>query len=134
MAKFNAFFQNNYMIFFIASIVLLFALIGYFIEKKNEEKNTFKEEELKTMNIQQQVNQNATLQNVPSETLDANPVPVDVQAVAQPNVVVPQTQEVQQVQQPVNPGVVTPQVPTENQTVAPAQNNSNNDGNIEILG
>ena len=132
MAKFNAFFQNNYMIFFIASIVLLLALIGYFIEKKNAEKTISKEEELKTINIQQQVNQNATLQNVPAETLDGvNPVPVDVQTVAQPNIAAPQMQEVQQ---PVNQGVVTQQTTTDNKTVVPGQNNSNNDDNIEILG
>lgn len=106
MDKFNDFAANNYMIFLIASGVLILALIGYFIEKKAQEKKLIKTEELKTINIQEQVNQGVN-QNNQVETLEIQDSP------AQPT------------QQVVNQNV-------EQQPTTPNQEKS--EENIEILG
>ena len=116
MDKFNDFVANNYVIFAIASGVLLLALIGYFIEKKAQEKKLIKTEELKTINIQEQVNQGVN-QNAQVETLEIQDAPAT---------------PVQDVNQTVQP---TPQVVNQNveqQSTTPAQ--EKNEENVEILG
>lgn len=116
MDKFNDFAANNYMIFLIASGVLILALIGYFIEKKAQEKKLIKTEELKTINIQEQVNQGVN-QNNQVETLEIQDSPA---------------QNVQGVNQTVQP---TPQVVNQNVEQQPTTpNQEKSEENIEILG
>ena len=116
MDKFNDFVANNYVIFAIASGVLLLALIGYFIEKKSQEKKLIKTEELKTINIQEQVNQGVN-QNAQVETLEIQDAPAA--PVQDANQTVQPTQEV------TNQNV-------EQQPTAPAPEKS--EENVEILG
>ena len=116
MEKFNDFVANNYLIFAIASGVLLLALIGYFIEKKAQDKKLMKTEELKTINIQEQVNQGVN-QNAQVETLEIQDAP------AAP------VQDVNQTIQP-TPQVVNQNVEQQPTTQAPEKNEEN----VEILG
>ena len=124
MDKFNDFVANNYIIFAIASGVLLLALIGYFIEKKAQEKKLIKTEELKTINIQEQVNQGVN-QNAQVETLEIQGAPA---APVQDTPAAP-VQDVNQTVQP-SPQIVNQNV--EQQPTTPAQEKS--EENVEILG
>lgn len=116
MEKFNDFVANNYLIFAIASGVLLLALIGYFIEKKAQDKKLMKTEELKTINIQEQVNQGVN-QNAQVETLEFQDAPAA------------HVQDVNQTIQP-TPQVVNQNVEQQPTTQAPEKNEEN----VEILG
>ena len=124
MDKFNDFVANNYIIFAIASGVLLLALIGYFIEKKAQEKKLIKTEELKTINIQEQVNQGVN-QNAQVETLEIQDAPA---APVQDTPAVP----VQDANQTVQPTQEVTNQNVEQQPTAPAPEKS--EENVEILG
>ena len=110
METINNFLENNYIIFAIASLFLLFAVIGYFMESKKSAYQFKKEDELNTINIQDQVNQmnnNGTSQTQTVETLTMETQPTQV------------TEQVQQTQ------TTTQNAPTPEQ---------NSETNIEILG
>ena len=117
MQAFNDFVDKYYLVFAIASGILLLALIGYYIEKKAQDKKLVKTEELKTINIQEQVNKEVNQEQAPVETLDAQVQTAQVQN--QPTQAAPQ-----QAQQQV--------APFEQQAQAAPQENT--EENIEILG
>ena len=103
--------SEYYLFFGIASVVFLFALIGYFIERKSSGIKLSKTEELKTINIQEQVTK---LQN--QETITPN----------NQTTVAPQEQT--QVE------TLQPEVTTQSTPVQPTATEQKNEENIEILG
>lgn len=105
MEAFNNFVEKYYIVFAILSVVLILALIGYFIEKKAYAKKLSKTEELKTINIQQQVQQmgvtqnQSNFENQPTQTVQPQ---VQVQSTVQPQNFV-QAQSTVQAQNTVQP-------------------------------
>ena len=147
MESLSNFAEKYYIVFAIISLFLVFALIGYFIEKKNTQKKLNKEE-LKTINIQEQVNQmNDPNAGQPVEMLGEVPPQNDqtVQPIAPQDTQTQDSQTVQDIQPQTVPAEPVPQAQIDNaaapqdaQPIAPAQvtetTNQNQDGNIEILG
>ena len=126
MKLLSDFAEKNYVLFAIISVFLVFALIGYFIEKKNTEKKLSNDEELKTLNIQNQVNQmnsqNSTMNTANQQPTQNNQV---MQQIPPQPVPAQDTMRSNQ-EQP---------VPVDQVAQQPAGNtNQKGDGNIEILG
>ena len=145
MEAFNNFVDKYYIVFAILSVILILALIGYFIEKKAYEKKLSKTEELKTINIQQQVQQmgetqnQSNFENQPTQTVQPQ---VQAQSTVQPQSTV-QAQVEPQPQSTVQPqSAVQAQVePQPTQTVQQAAPQSteqtqqtDSGSNIDILG
>ena len=133
MEAFNNFVDKYYIVFAILSVVLILALIGYFIEKKAYEKKLSKTEELKTINIQQQVQQmgvtqnQSNFENQPTQTVQPQ---VQVQSTVQPqNAVQPQST----VQAQVEPQPTQTVQQTAPQSTEQTQQTSSG-SNIDILG
>ena len=145
MEAFNNFVDKYYIVFAILSVVLILALIGYFIEKKAYEKKLSKIEEIKTINIQQQVQQlgvtqnQSNFENQPTQTVQPQ---VQVQSTVQPqNIVQPQsTVQAQSTVQPQNAvqAQVEPQPTQTVQQTAPQSTEqtqqTSSGSNIDILG
>ena len=133
MEAFNDFVDKYYIVFAILSVILILALIGYFIEKKAYEKKLSKTEELKTINIQQQVQQMGKTQNPsnfenqPTQTVQPQ---VQVQSTVQPqNAVQPQSTVQAQVE-PQPTQTVQQTAPQSTEQTQQADSGSN----IDILG
>lgn len=139
MEAFNNFVDKYYIVFAILSVVLILALIGYFIEKKAYEKKLSKTEELKTINIQQQVQQmgvtqnQSNFENQPTQTVQPQ---VQVQSTIQPQSTV-QAQNTVQPQSTVQ-AQVEPQPTQTVQQTAPQSTEqtqqTSSGSNIDILG
>ena len=101
------YFESHYIMFIILSVLMLFAVIGYFAKKKSDKEKPYKladenalaEKELE--NIAQTVSKNASIKDFMQHNVTYQK---------------PTTQAPAQPQQPVQPGVVAPQQVATTQT------------------